>query len=100
LHKILSLGIAVTEIVLEGPRPEALAELRPHTTSVVRTGDRVRLEISDESEVPKVLDITLRHSVKIVSLNPVKRSLEDYFLEQVATPAANSRENVTTPQAG
>lgn len=83
LREILRMGITSTEIVLEAPKPETLAELKPYACSVVRTGDRVRFEVPAETDVAKVLDITLRHGVKVVSLQPVKLSLEDYFLAQV-----------------
>lgn len=95
LHKILGLSVSSTELVLEDPAPAALAELASHAASIVRTGARVRLEISEESEVPKALQIALQHGVRVVSLSPVKRSLEDYFLAKVAaspgspTPSAS-----------
>ena len=83
LHKILRLEVSSIELLLEDPPPSAMAELAPHATSVVRTGDLVRLEISEESEVAKALQIALRHGTKIISLSPVKKSLEDYFLAKV-----------------
>ena len=84
LHEILSLGAAMTELTLENPPESVWEEVRPLAASVVRTGDRVRLEISDEDNIEKVLAIALRNRVKVVSLNPVKMSLEDYFLAKVA----------------
>ena len=51
---------------------------------MVRTGDRVRLEIREEANIEKVLAIALRGKAKVVSLNPVKMSLEDYFLAKVS----------------
>jgi hypothetical protein len=61
----------------------------------------VRLEVSAESDVARVLALAIRHAAGIVSLNPVKMSLEDYFLGQVgATPnASQSREAVTVSEA-
>jgi ABC-2 type transport system ATP-binding protein len=99
LHEILSLGVAVTEVVLENPPAELLRELSPYTRSLVRTGRRVRLEVPAESDVARVLALAIRHAAGIVSLNPVKMSLEDYFMAQVgATPnASQSREAVAVP---
>jgi ABC-2 type transport system ATP-binding protein len=89
LREILSLGVAVTEVVLENPRAELLKEVSPYARSVVRTGDRVRLEVAAESDVGRVLALAIRHTARIVSLNPVKMSLEDYFMAQTrATPNA------------
>ncbi len=102
LREILRVGIAATEIVLEDPKPEVLRELKPYAGSMVRTGDRVRFEVLAEREVATVLDITLRNAAKIASLNPVKMSLEDYFLAQVVNPleAHNDKEGPTISKAG
>ena len=84
LHEILRLGAAITEVTLENPPPSVWEEVRPLAASVVRTGDRVRLEISDENNIERVLAIALQNRVKVASLNPVKLSLEDYFMAKVA----------------
>lgn len=99
LHEILSLGVAVTEVVLENPPAELLRELSPYTRAVVRTGHRVRLEVPAESDVARVLALAIRHAAGVVSLNPVKMSLEDYFMAQMgATPnASQHREAVAVP---
>ncbi len=95
LREILRLGIASTEAVLEDPKPEVMSRLEPYVRSVVRTGDRVRFQIPAETDVATVLNLTLLHGAKIVSLNPVKLSLEDYFLAQVAaTPETGGDEGV------
>jgi ABC-2 type transport system ATP-binding protein len=96
LGKILSLEVATTELVLEGPSAELLSALAPYATSVIRTGERARLEIPQPSDLPKVLDSALRRGAKILSLNPVKISLEDYFLEKVTAPAEATRDAVVT----
>jgi ABC-2 type transport system ATP-binding protein len=83
LNKILRLGVSTTELVLEGPSAEVVAELMPYASSVIRTGERVRLEVPEESEVQRTLEIILRGGTKLISVNPVKRSLEDYFLQSV-----------------
>ena len=84
LRQILSLGVSATELILETPSEAALQELSPLATSIVRTGDRVRLEIREEGNIEKVLAICMRVKAKVVSLNPVKMSLEDYFMATVS----------------
>jgi hypothetical protein len=54
---------------------------------MIRTGERVRLEIPEESAVQRALAIILSGRTKLISLNPVKRSLEDYFLQKVGAEA-------------
>ncbi len=83
LISILRLGVTTTELVLEAPSAQVMAELMPCASSVTRTGERVRLEIPDESKVQRSLEIILRGKAKVISMNPVKRSLEDYFLQKV-----------------
>jgi ABC-2 type transport system ATP-binding protein len=84
LRHLLSLGASTTEIILETPPEAVLAELCPLVVSTVRTGDRVRLEIRDEANIEKVMAIVFRGKVKVVSLNPVRMSLEDYFMAKVS----------------
>ena len=83
LRKILGLQAESTEIVLEDPGPEALRKLEPCVASIVRTGERVRLEVPAESDLSATLDRALRLRARIVSVNPVKASLEGYFMTQV-----------------
>ena len=83
LRQILGLQAESTEIVLEDPGPEALRKLEPCVASIVRTGERVRLEVPAESDLSATLDRALRLRARIVSVNPVKASLEDYFMTQV-----------------
>jgi ABC-2 type transport system ATP-binding protein len=85
LRQILSLGVSATELILESPSEAVLEELRAVTVSTVRTGDRVRVEIRDEGNIERALEIALRGRAKVISLNPVKMSLEDYFLSKVKT---------------
>jgi ABC-2 type transport system ATP-binding protein len=84
LRQILSLGASTTELILETPPEVMLDEFRPLAVSMVRTGDRVRLAIREEANIDQVLAIALRGNAKVVSLNPVKMSLEDYFMAKVS----------------
>lgn len=90
LKEMLAMGIASTEIVMESPRAELLGELKIYGGDAVRTGDRVRVAIPKESDVPAVLGRILQAGARIISVNPVKMSLEDYFLAQVAKDSRES----------
>ncbi len=91
LGEILRLGAAETEIVLESPTPELLERARALARSVVRTGTRARIVVREESDVPEVLALAVHTGTRIISVNPVKASLEDYFMARVAdaAPAAS-----------
>ena len=92
LTTILRLGVTTTELVLEAPSAQVMAELMPCASSVIRTGERVRLELPDESKVERSLEIILRGKTKVISMNPVKRSLEDYFLQKVGAEEVEKSE--------
>ena len=83
LRKILGMRVAATEMVLENPAVEVLRELESLGCSAVRTGDAVRVEIPHDTEVAAVLRVAVQRGAKVVSVNPVKMSLEDYFMYQV-----------------
>jgi hypothetical protein len=42
------------------------------------------VEIPGEEAVQGVLEVALRNKTKLISVNPVKRSLEDYFFEKLS----------------
>jgi len=96
LRQILSLGASVTEVILESPPEGIWEELRPLVASMVRTGDRVRLEIREEANTEMVLAISLRAKAKVISVNPVKMSLEDYFMAKVSPTKTESTAPVGT----
>ena len=99
LKEMLAMGIASTEIVIESPRQELLDELKSFGGYSVRTGGRVRVEIPKESDVPAVLGKILQTSTRVVSVNPIKMSLEDYFLAQVAKDSPESKEKERMDQS-
>jgi ABC-2 type transport system ATP-binding protein len=98
LREILRLGVSTTELVLEKPAEGVLEVLRPYVVSVIRTGEWVRLGICEETNIPKVLALSLRHKANIISLNPVKMSLEDYFLAQVSSVEGAERAPAASPE--
>ena len=83
LRQILGLEVQTVEIVLEDPAPELVDELAPLSRSRVRTGRRVRFAIPAECDVNRILDGALHQGARIVSVNPVRVSLEDYFVDRV-----------------
>jgi ABC-2 type transport system ATP-binding protein len=83
LGQLLSSGIQATEIVLEQPSEAVVNCLGTPARAVVRTGERVRFTLPSECDLSTALDLALRQGARIVSVNPVKTSLEDYFLTQV-----------------
>jgi len=91
LREILNVDVAATEVVLEGLGAEGLASLAPRAGSVVRTGDRIRFEIPGEGDVAEFLETALHRGARIVALNPVKVSLEDYFVRRIGDSNLENR---------
>jgi ABC-2 type transport system ATP-binding protein len=100
LRDILQLGVSSTEIVVEHPAPELLSELEPKCDSVVATGGRVRLVVSKMSDVAWVAERILHAEARLVSLNPIKFSLEDYFLAQVETDQTPTSPGTASENSG
>ncbi len=89
LQELLGASVESIELVLDDPSPHALEPLKSFATASVRTGNQVRLELAASNDVDAVLATALSAGARIVSLNPVKVSLEDYFLAHVQDPAGN-----------
>jgi ABC-2 type transport system ATP-binding protein len=97
LRKILGVEVAATELVLEDPSADVLRALKPYARTMVRTGDRVRIEFPSEAETSTLLNITLRYGARVISLNPVKASLEDYFMARIQQePAVGPADSTLT----
>jgi ABC-2 type transport system ATP-binding protein len=83
LRQILRMEISATEMVVESSSATTLEKLASCAQSLTRTGGRVRLEFGSEYNTNRLLELALSSGVRIVSLNPVKSSLEDYFMAQI-----------------
>jgi ABC-2 type transport system ATP-binding protein len=97
LREMLGMETAATEIVVDNPSPQVLSEVTTDGRSLIRTGERVRIVLRQEESVAVVLECLLRHRVKIISVNPVKTSLEDYFLSHLTEsnePATSGESNL------
>lgn len=85
LQHLMGVKFLATEIVLESPSQHVLSALTPYARTVVRTGERVRLEFGDEQDTNSLLEMALARGARVYSFNPVRSSLEDYFMEQVGS---------------
>ncbi len=90
LREILEVGLSSTEVVLEKPNRDVIVALEPYACSIVRTGNRVRLVLRAESDVDQALAAIVGWKAKLISLNPVRLSLEDYFMERVQNKGGSS----------
>jgi ABC-2 type transport system ATP-binding protein len=96
LDELTSVGSRGWELVVSGLTAEVLARLKPRLTRATELGDgRFSLELP-ASTIPEQLIPDLG-GARIVSLNPLRGTLEDVFVEQVrATSAERFTEKVAS----
>ncbi|MDQ4120992.1 MAG: ABC transporter ATP-binding protein [Acidobacteriota bacterium] len=72
------------EITLNATAPEALASFLQNlnSVSVVPTASGARVQIEDESQIEKVLAASRNFGGKLVSVHPVRQSLEELFVRE------------------
>jgi ABC-2 type transport system ATP-binding protein len=100
LRQILTRAVSATEMVLENPSQEALDKLRPHARTLVRTGDRVRMEFDDKHDSSTLLKMAFACGARVYSFNPVKSSLEDFFMAQLGAEPRDSEVKARGVRAG
>jgi ABC-2 type transport system ATP-binding protein len=82
LESILRVGVSHVEIVASGVGPETLSGLGVPVPKDEGKGGPLRLEI-DEAAVEKTLSALVGAGGRIVSVQPVRQSLEDYFMKEM-----------------
>ena len=71
------------ELVVDRLTPEGLDHLRPLADKVVMQGDRMLVVLKSQQQVGGALEIIRTAKASLVSLNPQKGSLEDFFIREV-----------------
>lgn len=69
------------EIVASGADADALREYLPDNTDVTTSASGLRIRVEDEKEVDAVIAALRKANGKLVSVQPVRQSLEELFLE-------------------
>jgi ABC-2 type transport system ATP-binding protein len=88
LADMLAFELRGWELVVSGVSQEALALIAPRATRVVALSqDRFTLELPPDPPEGVVAELT-RLGGRVVSLNPTRDTLEDYFVRQVSSAAA------------
>jgi ABC-2 type transport system ATP-binding protein len=87
LDQILKVNIEGHEIILTCLDAEVAASLRGMCDDSADLGDRLRLRAGSPEQVEAVLTCALRHGAELISVNPIRASLEDYFFREVRQSA-------------
>ncbi len=89
LAEILQRGSRAFEILVSGMNEAGLTALRAVVEEFKLTSAGARLQVKDEAEVERVCALLRQHGGQLISVNPVRASLEDLFVRGVS-----SRENI------
>jgi ABC-2 type transport system ATP-binding protein len=83
LHEILKVKIEAHEIVLAGITAETSSGLKSLCDEITPMGERVQLRAANPQQVEAIISYALAHGVGLVSVNPIRPSLEDHFFTEV-----------------
>src|SRR5918993_850753 len=98
LTDILAFQVHGWELVIDGLEPEVLTSLAPRPTKTTEISPhRYALELPLDAAPERVLSDLTATGATLVSLNPVRESLEDFFVRRVAEVGEGAR---STPQEG
>lgn len=84
LDDILKLKVKANEVLVGQLSPALLEALQRLTDGVRRAGDKLSLTVPEE-QLYAVLDCVRQHRGRLLAVNPVRASLEDYFFEEFGT---------------
>jgi len=84
LDEILKLGSPASEVLVGQPSPALLEALRALADGVHTAGDKLNLLVSD-ANLYSVIDCVRQHGGRLLAVNPVRVSLEDYFFQEFGT---------------
>ncbi len=91
LHEILKVKIQGHEIILSGAGPAAAVELGKMSDQVTALGDRLHLRAATQSQVSAILQQAQLQGLELISVNPIRPSLEDFFFQEVTGQPAPQR---------
>lgn len=94
LTEILAFQVRGWELVVDGLKPDVLARpgLRVSRATEIAPG-RFALELTPDQAPEVTLTALVAAGATVVSLNPVRETLEDFFVRQVGEVGAGARES-------
>jgi ABC-2 type transport system ATP-binding protein len=92
LSDLLAFELRGWEMVVAGVTPDVLERVRPSVRRVIEISEgRYTLELPLEQPPERVLPALAAGGASLVSVNPLRDSLEDYFVQRVAEVGAGAR---------
>jgi ABC-2 type transport system ATP-binding protein len=101
LTDIVAFDVRGWELVASGVQDTLLAVLEQRARRVARLGDgRVAIDLAAETSPDFVVAQLAAAGASLVSLNPIRDTLEDYFVRQVTGRPARDRRPDSSPSEG
>jgi ABC-2 type transport system ATP-binding protein len=84
LEEILKVKIEGHEVILSGWTEKHMSDIRKFCDDVNPMGDRLQLRVSDPQKMENLLSFVFSNKLELISLNPIRPSLEEYFQSAVS----------------
>ena len=85
LAEILKVKIEGHEVILSGWTDQTLNDIRNWCDEVRQMGDRLHLRVGDRERMDGLLSYVFANKLDLISLNPIRPSLEEYFQSAVGS---------------
>lgn len=73
---------ATMEMLVQGISIENLTYIQNKAQKVVQTASGIQIHVPDESQIDELLPLIRKYNGKVVSINPLKTALEDFFVKE------------------
>ncbi|MCG3162400.1 MAG: Vitamin B12 import ATP-binding protein BtuD [Acidobacteria bacterium] len=83
LSEILKTRSNEIEAVVSGVNEEILAELREFALEVQPTPEGARARLESDRDIARLLEVIHHANGRLVSVNPARESLEDFFMREI-----------------
>ncbi len=87
LDELRARETALIEVIVTGADAATMSQQLGSTARVTTTGSGLRIEVADEKQVDEVISALRRANGKLVSVQPVRQSLEELFLDETVSEA-------------
>ena len=92
LSDILKTRSNEIEAIVSGVNDHALKELRSFAIEITPTPEGARVRLQSDREIVRLLTVIHRYGGRLVSINPIRESLEDLFVREVAESSHRTEE--------
>ncbi len=91
LNEILKVKIEGHEVILSGAASSVAEQLSKMCDQMTLLGDRLYLRAGTSSQVASIVSCALSQGAELLSVNPIRPSLEDYFFQEITSNRQDAR---------